>query len=376
MTTRVDVNAELISWAIDRAGFDFSEIIRKNPVLEQWLSGDKRPTVKQLQAFSKKVYVPFGYLLLDEPPKEKLSIPFFRTLNQNDQKISLNISETIQTLKQRQEWLRDYLLDNQATELPFVGRFKNATDVDAIVRNIRHELGLDEQGVKQFSGVSAALNALVERSENIGIMISFNGVVANNTRRKITIEECRGFVLVDGMAPFMFINNADFLSAQLFTLAHELAHIWIGQSAGFDFHQLQPAGQVDEHICDQIAAEFLVPKNALLRAWKKSTDIKLLAKEFKVSSIVIARRALDLHQWTKPEFFAFYETYQREEFKKHSPSSGGNFYATTRKRLGKKFMAHIKDAVQSEQLLYPDAYKLTELQGDTFHTFMEKYAEQ
>lgn len=88
----------------------------------------------------------------------------------------------------------------------------------------------------------------------------FNGVVENNSHRKISVYECRGFVLVDEMAPFMFINNADWKSAQMFSIVHELAHIWTGHSAGFDFRRLQPADDPIEKLCDQIAAEFLVPE--------------------------------------------------------------------------------------------------------------------
>ncbi len=55
----------------------------------------------------------------------------------------------------------------------------------------------------------------------------------------------------------MFINNSDGKAAQMFTISHELAHIWTGHSAGFDFRELLPANDPVELLCDKVAAEFL-----------------------------------------------------------------------------------------------------------------------
>jgi len=176
------------------------------------------------------------------------------------------------------------------------------------------------------------------------------------------------------MAPFMFINNSDGKAAQMFTIVHELAHIWTGQSAGFDFRKLEAANDPNERLCDKIAAEFLVPQLAFNEAWNSNPSIKTVARLFKVSEIVIARRALDLGKITKPDFWEFYDEYTNREFvRKESQSSGGDFYATTRKRLGLAFSAHINNAVKSGKLLYRDAYKLTSLKGDTFQTYFTRY---
>ena len=218
------------------------------------------------------------------------------------------------------------------------------------------------------------MNYINDQIEDAGIITTFNGIVGNNTRRKIPVEECRGFVLVDDVAPFMFINNADGKAAQMFTMAHELAHIWTGHSAGFDFRQLHPADDPIEKICDKVAAELLVPGKAFNIQWAKKPNIQTCARFFKVSEIVIARRALDTNKITKADFFAFYNEYSSREFhKKEGKTSGGDFYATTKKRLSITFAAHINNAVNSGQLLFRDAYKLTNLQGDTFQKFFTKH---
>lgn len=373
MTTEVNVNTTMLTWAIDRAGYELHEFTEKMPKVSDWISGDKKPTFKQLETFSKKVYLPFGYLFLQEPPEEKLPIPFFRTNGQRAEKVSINVYDTILILQQRQEWLKEYLEENDFEKLDFVGKYKGTQDIKAIVESMRSTLNLREDWAQKFSTWRDALNHLVEVIEDKGIITVFNGIVENNPHRKIEVDDCRGFVLVDDQAPFMFINNSDGKAAQLFTIVHELAHIWTGHSAGFDFRKLQPAEDPIETLCDKVAAEFLVPERTFNELWANNPSIKNSSKFFKVSEIVIARRALDTGKISKTQFFEFYEEYKNREYiKKQKQSSGGDFYATARKRLSVTFASHVNNAVKTGQLLYRDAYKLTSMKGDTFDKFFAK----
>lgn len=374
MTTEVNINAGMITWAIARAGFELHEFTDKTPKVLDWIEGKKKPTFKQLEDFSKKVHLPFGYLFLPEPPKEKLPFPFFRTHGNQTSRVSLNVYDTILLIQKRQSWLIDYLKDRDFKNIDFVGKFKNSSNVQDIVKDIRNTLGLSENWASIFSTWEKALDHLTLQIEENGIIMVFNGVVENNTSRPIKVNDCRGFVLVDSIAPFMFVNNADGKAAQMFTIVHELAHVWTGHSAGFDFSRLQPANDPIELLCDKVAAEFLVPEHSFNNVWEEKGNIKIVAKYFKVSEIVIARRALDIGKITKKQFFDFYDEYSNQLFiKKENQSSGGDFYATTKKRLSITFAGHINSAVKSGKLLYRDAYKLTSLKGDTFQTFFSKH---
>jgi Zn-dependent peptidase ImmA (M78 family) len=371
----VNVKNSILTWAITRAGYDVPAFAVKFPKILDWLEGQKKPTVKQLEEFSKKVYLPFGYLFLPQPPEEKLPIPFFRTNGKQVDRISINVYDTILLLQQRQNWLKNYLQDIDFPKLPYVGKFSNSTDINAIVADIRQTLQLPENWASQFRTWQEAQDYLVRQIEDKGIITIFNGVVDNNTHRPIPVDECRGFVLVDEYAPFMFINNSDFKSAQMFTIVHELAHIWTGHSAGFDFRRLQPANDPIEIICDKVAAEFLVPAKEFDEYWNpKVNNFASAARHFKVSEIVVARRALDTKKITRSNFFDFYREYSTREFaKKESQGSGGDFYATTKKRISITFASHVNQAVKSGNLLYRDACKLTGLKGDTFENFCSKH---
>lgn len=258
-------------------------------------------------------------------------------------------------------------------ELPFVGKYNLDSNVIEIVNDIRNTLKLQTNWASKHATWERTLDFLTNKIEEIGVIVTFNGVVENNTKRKIDVDECRGFVLVNNMAPFLFVNSADTKAAQMFTLIHELAHIWIGESAGFDLNQMIPADDPIELFCDKVAAEFLVPTELLIKVYKTEQRIGTLSRIFKVSPIVVGRRLLDNGLMTKEDFFQFYNDYiDFINKRKESQGDGGNFYATAKKRISLRFANYINSAVKENKLLYRDAYKLTSLKGDTYSRFMKE----
>ena len=226
-----------------------------------------------------------------------------------------------------------------------------------------------------ISSWTGALRVLREAAEGAGALVVVNGVVGNDTHRKLDPAEFRGFVLADDYAPLVFINGSDARSAQMFTLAHELAHLWIGEGGIFDLPEMQSGGDRREVFCNRVAAEFLVPAAELKQFWpkanRKAEPFQAIAKEFKVSPIVAARRALDLGLIDQPRFFDFYRAYQTDERRTAAKAKGGgDFYNNQNVRLGKRFARAVMLAAKEGRLLYREAYSLTGLQGATF----DKYA--
>ncbi len=86
--------------------------------------------------------------------------------------------------------------------------------------------------------------------EQLGVMAVISGVMRNNTHRRLSVERFCGFALTDSCAPLIFVNGADAKSVQMFVLAHELAHIWLGTERLSDFQVLFSCGSDVEDWCN------------------------------------------------------------------------------------------------------------------------------
>ncbi len=351
----------------------------KFPKLNEWMNGDQLPTVKQLADFARAVHIPFGYFFLKTTPALSTGIPLFRSKSSSPTlEYSEELRDTIKMVQSRQDWLRDYLISEGYEKLSFVGTATEQTPPEAIANSIKAVLGLDDLWARQAVNWEQALAFLIKKTEEAGIFVTINGIIGNNTHRPLDPEEFRGFVLSDEYAPFIFINGKDFTAAKTFTLAHELAHLWLGKSAAFDLEYLEPSTNGFETLCDKVAAEFLVPAAVLRSEANKlddvSENIKELSRTFKVSQIVIARRLLDLQLITKKAFFNFYndylESWQQSQQRK---SGGGDFYNNQPFRIGRAFFSQVDKATRQGKLLYTDAYKLTGLHGKTYHHFEQDF---
>jgi len=325
------------------------------------------------------VHIPFGYFFLDKLPELKTGVPLFRTEEAlPSENYSDELRDSIRIIQSRQEWLKEYLLNEGTTPLPFVNSFNETDNPFVVAQEIRKTLQLLDDWAGSMSNWERALKYLFDKIEDVGIYLAINGVVENNTHRPLNPDEFRGFVLTDNYAPYIFINGKDFTAAKMFTLAHELAHIWLGKSAAFDLQFMRPSEDTTEKFCNQVAAEFLVPQHLLQKKWEQIKDssepIEEVARQFKVSQIVAARRLLDTRKLTQKQFFEFYNDYKTkwQVFQKRQ-KPGGDFYNTQYYRIGSLFFQQVRTAAKEGKLLYTDAYKLTGLYGKTFSHFESEF---
>ena len=376
----VAVKPELIRWAIDRSGLSTEYLLTKFSKLEEWKRGERQPTFRQLEDFAKRTMTPFGAMFLDSPPKEELPIPDFRTKNEAPlRRYSPNLLDTIQTMQQRQSWMREWLADEGAMPLAIVGHANVTANFKTLAQTIRKHLDLDVAWGESQANWEDALDILRKAIERVGIIVFSNSVVGLNNHRPLDPDEFRGFVLIDTVAPVIFLNDADSKSARIFTLVHELVHVWLGQDGVFNLDRMMPANEDVERYCNRVAAEFLIPGHKLTERWEAANATEkpfhTIAKWFKVSPVVAARRAIDLKLISKAEFFRFYEQDQADWRKRREldrkKSSGGNFYATQNVRLGGRFSAAVVQAAKEGRMLYQDAFRLTGMKGQTFHVYAE-----
>ena len=379
--TRLDIKPEMLRWAVERARLDEQVLEVRIPQLRHWLNGQSKPTFKQLENFASATRVALGYLFLPTPPVELLSIPDFRTLREKAlEQPSPDLIDTIYTMQRRQAWLREDRLESEAEPLEFVGSARVADEPAAIGHDMRRTVGLADGWAASINTWEAAVGELRRLVEELGVIAVINGVVGNNTHRKLDVQEFRGFAISDPYAPAIFVNGADAKSAQMFTLAHELAHLWLGQSALTDTGIANSPASRIERWCDQAAAEFLVPEQELRSLWptarSKTARFSAVARQFKVSPIVAARRAKDLRLIDTDEFHAFYESYIRQERGKKESVGGGDFYRNQNNRVGEAFARNVMLAALDGRLSFKEAYSLTGLSGGAFHEYAERLGVQ
>lgn len=373
MIQRVSVRPALLRWACERSGKDVVDYVGRFPKLDAWVRADASPTLKQLEQFASATHTPLGYLFLDEPPAEKVPIPDFRTIaGRTIRRPSPDLLETIYVCEQRQEWYREFARTHGESPLAFAGSARVGDDIVATAQRMRDDLDLGLAEQQRAGTWEDALRWLIAQADAAGVMVMCSGVVLNNNQRPLDPNEFRGFALADDLAPVIFINGADSKSAQMFTLAHELAHVWLGQTALSSPDAAGPASHEVERWCNRVAAELLVPLTAFQGAYRPGEPVHAetlrLARWFKVSTLVILRRMHDAGGLTREQLGRAYARELARLLALSREGAGGNFYLTQAARVSKRFARALVVSTLEGETLYRTAFRLLGFaKHETFH---------
>lgn len=379
MAVRVEVAPDLLHWAVERAGWDDETVERRAPRLDEWAAGTRQPTLKQLEKFASDTHTPFGLLFLPEPPVEDVPIPDMRTMgNAAVPRPSADLLDTIYLCQTRQEWYRTYAQENGIVEPGFVGSATTETPPVLVADQMRDLLDFDLTERGMFSSWEDALRRLIDRIENIGVLVMVNGIVGANTHRKLNPEEFRGFALADPLAPLIFVNGADTKAAQIFTMIHELAHIWLGTSALSDAAMTATDGVTEELWCNRVAAEVLVPLTTLrtdYRGEASTEELERLARKYRVSTLVVLKRIFDARFLSWEDYRERYEDERARVIgilaARRGEEGGGNYYYTQPIRLSRQFAQAVIASAFEGSTTYRDAYHLL---GTKKHATFENLA--
>jgi len=359
---RVAVKPELLRWARERSGRSAEGLAGKFPKLEAWERAEAQPTLKQLESFARATFTPVGYLFLQEPPVERVPIPDFRTIASGpNRRPSPDLLDTIYLCQQRQEWYRDFARTMGEAPLGLVGSVRVTDDVVAAAAAMRSALGFNLDERRRLPTWTEALRRFIEEADGLGILVMVSGVVGSNNRRQLDPDEFRGFALADPLAPLVFVNGADTKAAQMFTLAHELAHVWLGETAVSDAQASVTPAHAVERWCNQVAAELLVPLASLRETYDRNVafdaEVERLARRFKVSTLVILRRIHDVGGLTRKQMWDAYEA-ELERLRAIPRGSGGDFYLTLGARAGKNFARALVISTLEGRTSFTEAFRL------------------
>lgn len=370
----------VLRWAASRARQDDAGLTRRFAKWPLWLSGEERPTLKQLEDFARLTHTAIGYFFLPQPPALTLPVPDVRTLRDITlAEPSSELLDTIYLCQQRQDWYRDHARMHGLHALPFVGSASPEDAPHAVAQQLREVLGLSVASRRNLPTWTDALRQMMGKAEDAGVLVMVSAVVGSNSHRTLDVGEFRGFALADSLAPLIFLNGADSKAARMFTLAHELAHLWLGATGVSDTQVGQVPEQETERWCNQVAAELLVPIAELRAAHLPDAPIpdemQRLAREFKVSTLVALRRLFDAGYISQA---ALWQHYRQEQDRLRTlterSTTGGDFYRSLGARTSKRFTQAIVSSTLEGMTSFPDAFRMLGIKKNaTFHQIAREF---
>jgi Zn-dependent peptidase ImmA (M78 family)/DNA-binding XRE family transcriptional regulator len=383
MADKAFITPNVLKWARESARMTEETAAAKVSVsaekLKEWETGSSYPTIRQAQQLAKAYKRPFALFFLPDIPRDFQPLQDFR--KSGSKVLSTSSIFIIREIQQKQAWISEVNSENQEEKLPFVGRFSINDNPQKVANDILDTLKINPAFYKTDNPIKEWIDA----AESNGIFVSRTSFI--HSRLKLDSEEMQGFAIADPYAPFIFVNSDDWNAPQLFTLVHELAHIWIAVS-GIS-NEIEPhLNQKDkfhpvELFCNEVAANALMPKELVFSfdtsTFQTSKGIFKVARQLGVSSFALLVRALHLNIISTPSYqnlkkqadSDYLEYLRREEEKKASQkgkdkSGGPNYFLLQLNRNSRLFTQTVLDAFRGGFIEPTVASKLLNVQVNKF----------
>jgi Zn-dependent peptidase ImmA (M78 family) len=399
MPTRQEapINHTILEWARKQTDFTPEQAVVRAGIkalksrgltaeerLVKWESGQEKPTLNELELIAKAYRRPLLTFFLSEPPRMETRLQDFRTVGDRPvAKSSPEFAAFRRQIESLQKTVRQLVEEQGGRSLEFIGSFNMNATPATIAEAIRNKFQFSLRDQQHVWSSDELFNTIRNKAGEAGIFVLRKADLGSG-HSKISVEEFRGLVISDPIAPFIIVNPSDARPALLFTLVHELAHLWLGESGISNFDALRIAAsnhQDREVFCNKVAAEFLVPETILLNEWRRvmnwelETAIQSLADSFKVSRVVVARRLLDSQEIDSTTYWELYNQWRDEWSTMHErqkESEGGpGYFVITRSKLGRKLLNTVIGAAYEGRLSFRNASKLLGIKVDYFSRFYE-----
>lgn len=391
MAEKAYITAKVLKWARETARISEEAAASKVAVpvekLLDWENGIDYPTIKQAQTLAKAYRRPFALLFLPDMPLDFQPLQDFR--KKGSKCLSTASIFIIREIQQKNAWISEVFKENNESVVPFVGKFTINENPERVAKDILEVLDIDPMGYKYNNPITE----WIDKSESKGVFISRTSFI--HSKLKLDSAEIQGFAIADNYAPFIFINSEDWQAPQLFTLVHELAHLWIAET-GIS-NDIEPSIDKNddcntiEIFCNEVAANALMPKEYMrmlgAKAFENSKEVFKNAKLIGVSSFALLFRALNLNiislqHYKKLKYFAEieYNDYLRKEKEKKQKqkedkkSSGPSYFLLLLNRNSKLFTQTVIDAYRggyieptiASNLLNTQVNKFSKLEAQIF----------
>jgi Zn-dependent peptidase ImmA (M78 family) len=379
---KASVNPEILKWArtsarisLDKAAKTISKTCPPERIKEWEQPGTKdAPSVSQLKKLARLYRRSFDIFNLPYIPKQYPALKDFR---KNKDELSTAVIFMMREVQEKQQWLRNYYLRVKTKKLEFVGKYNIKHDPAVVAKDIRKTLGINLK-----DNPDRPIKYWIEKAESKRIFIALSSNF--HTRLKLDSDDFKGFVIADTLAPFIFLNSDDWDQGQLFTLVHELAHIWIGVS-GIS-NETGILGDTSglhavEKFCNEVAINTLLPEEDLKlfipekgeilfrhisKAGRKTgisnRNIILRAEQLGIFDEIIYKELIHQADDLWKEFLL-------KEARKPKSSGGPNYYVMQLRRNSKAFANVVMDNFKKGKVSGTDASRLLNVREANFGKF-------
>lgn len=382
MSEKANINPSVLKWARETAKISLETSAHHLSIdaskVEKWENGELQPTIKQAEKLAKFYKRPFSAFFLPVIPTDFHILQDYR--NANAKPLSTASVFIIREIQQKQLWLREASIEFGEPKLPFIGKFTSKDSPEIVAKDILTTLEINPEEYEENN----ILKIWIRNAEKKGICISRTSFI--HSRMTLNPDEFQGFSISDEYAPFIFINSKDWSAPQLFTLVHELAHLWIsetGISSDIEFgitkdKNLHPV----EMFCNQVAAHALLPDSLMEKldpaCFQSSRDIFKNAKKYGISSKMLLVRAYNLKTISLKEYKnmkerldkKFKEFLQQEDEKKKK-KGGPNPHLLKLNKNGKLFTQIVLDYYRSGTIQAVEASNLLDSKISNFSKLEE-----
>ncbi len=397
MRQEAPINHIILEWARRQTDFTPEQAVMRAGIkdlkskgltaqerLVKWESGQEKPTLNELELIAKAYRRPLLTFFLSEPPRVVTSLQDFRTFGDRPvAKSSPEFAAFRRQIEVLQKAVRRLVEEAGGKRIEFIGSSTMDVTPVLIAQAIRNQLQFSLTDQQKVLSSEELFNTLRNKIGEAGVFV-IRKADLGSAHSKILLEEFRGLVISDPIAPFIVVNPNDARPALLFTLVHELVHLWLGESgiSNFDALKINSSDYQDREVfCNNVAAEFLVPQRVLMMEWQDAmhgeleSTIQSLANKFKVSRVVIARRLLDLEQITGDAYWEMYNRWRNEwtivREQQKEQEGGPGYFIVTKSKLGSKLLNTVIGAAFGGQLSLGNASKLLGIKVDYFNKFYE-----
>lgn len=391
MADKAYITPNVLQWARESARMSEEIAAARVSVsaerLKEWEKGTDQPTIHQAQTLAKAYKRPFAVFFLPEVPRDFQTLQDFRSTGSK----SLTTSSIfiIREIQQKQAWISDVNDENDEEKLPFVGRFSLKDNPVIVAQDILNTLDINPMNYRTVNPIKEWINA----AEAKGIFVSRTSFI--NSHLTLDSEELQGFAISDPYAPFIFVNSDDWNAPQLFTLVHELAHIWIAQTGISNDIEPEIRNNQKYHpvelFCNEVAANALMPAEFFdgldATTFSNAKVLFRTAKLLGVSSFALLIRSFKLNkisnshyhrlkQEADEEFVAFLkrEAEKKAKQKDKENTSGPNYYLLQLNRNSRLFTQTVIDSFRggfieptfASQLLNVQVSRFSKLEAQLF----------